>query len=153
MYSYQSLDLKARVNLLFNSGKWKLRRYLCTAGRMQWVFACASVCDSVSTICAKASITYIRVTMPAPNVLAADIFWTVYFLLTSRAIKQALATYPAPPFSFVSFHFLALQVSRHGNWTVVCFHLVDSKGTEKKHSGPDTVHIHSCKHCGVSLRK
>jgi len=103
----------------------------------------ARVCDSVSTICAKASITYIRVTVPAPNVLAADVFGTVYFLLTSRAIKQALATYRAPPFSFVSFHFLTLQVSRHGNWTVVCFHLVDSKGTEKKHSGPDTVHIHA----------
>jgi hypothetical protein len=103
----------------------------------------ARVCDSGSTICAKAFITYIRVTVSVSNVLAADVFWTVYFLLTSRAIKQALATYPAPPLSFVSFNLLALQVSRHGNWAVVCFHLVDSKGTEKKHSGLDTVHIHA----------
>jgi hypothetical protein len=111
------------------------------------VIRLARLCDSVSTICAKAFITYIRVTEPAPNVLAADVFGTVYFLLTSHAIKQALATYPAscsaPPFSFASFHFLTLQVSRHGNWTVVCFHLVDSKGMEKKHSGLDTVHIHA----------
>jgi len=103
----------------------------------------ARVCDSGSTICAKAFITYIRVTVTAANVLTADIFGTVYFLLTSCATKQAQATYPAPPFSFVFPHFLALQVSRHGNWTVVCFHLVDSKGTEKKHSGPNTVHIHA----------
>jgi len=103
----------------------------------------ARICDSGSTICAKAFITYIRMTVLAANVLADDVFGTVYFLLTSRAIKQALATYPAPPFSFVSSHFFAQQVSRHGNWTVVCFHLVDSKGTEKKHSGPDTVDIHA----------
>ena len=101
------------------------------------------VCDSVSTICAKAFITHIRVTVLAANILAAGVFGTVYFLLTYPAIKQALAKYSAPPFSFISSQFLALQVSRHGNWTVVCFHLVDSKGKEKKHSGPDTVHIHA----------
>ena len=103
----------------------------------------ARLCDSASTICAKAFITYIRVTVPAANVLAADVFGTVYFLLTSCAIKQTQATYPAPPFSFVFPHFLVLQVSGHGNWTVVCLHLVDSKGTEKKHCGPNTVHIHA----------
>ena len=107
------------------------------------VIRLARVCDLGSTISVKAFVTYIRVIVSAANVLTADVFGTVYFSLTSRAIKQALATYPAPPFSFVSFHFLALQVSRHGNWTVVCFHLVDSKGTEKKHFGPDTVHIHA----------
>jgi len=105
----------------------------------------ARVCDSASTICAKAYTTYIRVTVSAANVLAADMFGTVYFLLTSCAIKQTQATYPAPPFSFVFPHFLGLQVqvSGHGNWTVVCLHLVDSKGKEKKHSGPNTVHIHA----------
>ena len=101
----------------------------------------ARICDSASTIYSKAFTSYIRVTVPAANVIAADIFGTVYFLLTSCAVKHTQATYPAPPFSFVFPHFLVvLQVSGHGNWTVVCLHLVDSKGTEKKHSGPNTVH-------------
>ena len=102
----------------------------------------ARKCDSAVTMCAKAFITYIRVTEAATNVQTADVSGTVYLSLTSRAIKQALATYPAPPLSLVFSHFLALQVSRRGNWTVVCFHLEDSKGKEKKHRGPDTVHIH-----------
>jgi hypothetical protein len=57
----------------------------------------ARVWDLGSTICAKAFITNIRVSLPASNVLAADVFGTDYFLLTSRAIKQALARYPGPP--------------------------------------------------------
>ena len=34
---------------------------------------------SASAICAKAFITYIGVTVPAPNVLAADVFGTGIF--------------------------------------------------------------------------
>ena len=39
----------------------------------------ARVYYSASTICARAFITYIRVTVPAPIVLAADVFGTGIF--------------------------------------------------------------------------
>jgi hypothetical protein len=39
----------------------------------------ARVCDSGSTICAKAFISCIRVTVLAANVLAADVFGTLFF--------------------------------------------------------------------------
>ena len=40
--------------------------------------------------------------------------WDWYFSLTSCAIQQALASYPAQPFPFVYRHFRAPQVSRYG---------------------------------------
>jgi hypothetical protein len=39
----------------------------------------ARVYDSVTTICAKAFITYMRVTVLAPNVLVAEVFGTGIF--------------------------------------------------------------------------
>jgi hypothetical protein len=39
----------------------------------------ARVCDSGSNICAKAFFAYLMVTVPAPNVLAADVFGTGVF--------------------------------------------------------------------------
>jgi hypothetical protein len=39
----------------------------------------ARVYDSATIICAKAFITYISVTVPAPNVLATDVFGTGIF--------------------------------------------------------------------------
>ena len=43
--------------------------------------------------------------------------WVRYFLLIYCAIKEVLASHPAPPFSFVFPHFLIQQISRYGNWT------------------------------------
>jgi hypothetical protein len=60
--------------------------------RTGWMGIClARVYDSATTTttCTKALITYISVNVPAPNVLAADLFGT-YFSRTSRAIKQVL---------------------------------------------------------------
>jgi hypothetical protein len=46
--------------------------------------------------------------------------WDWYFSQTSRAKKQVLATWPAPPLPFVFPHFLALPVTWYANWTVCC---------------------------------
>jgi hypothetical protein len=67
--------------------------------------------DSETTTFVKTFITYI--TAPAPNVLAADVFGTGVFSLTSRAIKLVLASYTVPPFHFVFPHLLTPKVSRY----------------------------------------
>lgn len=64
----------------------------------------ARVYDSATTsTCAKALLTYISVTVPAPNVLVAGVFG--HFVPQNRY-------YSAPPFPFVFHHFLTQQVSR-----------------------------------------
>jgi hypothetical protein len=65
----------------------------------------ARIYDSVTTVCAKAFITYVIVNVPAPNAVVADVFGTG-ISQTSRAIKQDLASYHEPPFSFVFPQFL-----------------------------------------------
>jgi hypothetical protein len=43
---------------------------------MGWEFALERVFDSATTVCAKAFIIYVRLPVPAPNVLAAIVFGT-----------------------------------------------------------------------------
>lgn len=68
------------------------------------------VYDPAYTICGKAFITCISVTVPAPNYLAADVFGIGIFSLKSRASKHVLSSGPAPPFSFVCPHFLTPKI-------------------------------------------
>ena len=63
---------------MFSPGKYRLGRYLRNAGRIGWVFA-RPVYDSATTICARTVISDIRLTVPDPNVLPADVFGTGIF--------------------------------------------------------------------------
>ena len=87
--------------------------------RAGWGMYClARVYDTATAVGAKTFIADITTTVPACNVqVAAILDW--YFSLTSRAIKQLLASQPTPTFSFVFSHFLTIQVSRQRNWTVL----------------------------------
>lgn len=111
----------------------------------------ARVCDSGSTTCAEVFITYIMVNVPAANVLAADVFWTVYFSVTSRAIKQALATHPASPFSFVFFPLP--RPASFKTWELDCSLYPFSRF---KRNGKEAFRArysaYPCKHFGVWLR-
>ena len=65
-----------------------------------------------------AFISNIRVTVPAPNILAADVFGTGifdwHFVPYNRYSPHTLGLPLPTPFP----HFLARHVSRYGNWTV-----------------------------------
>ena len=66
------------VNILFISCKYRFGRYLRNAGRMGVGIGLTRAHDLATTIhvLAKAFITYIRATVLAPIVLAADVFRT-----------------------------------------------------------------------------
>ena len=59
------------------------------------------VCESATTVCAQAFITYITVTVEAPD-LAADVFGigTHVFHYHLIAIIRVRTSFPAPPFFF-----------------------------------------------------
>lgn len=59
--------------------------------------------------------------------------WDWYFSLTYRATKQALTSYPGPPFTFVFPHFLTPQISRCGNRTANALSMRCWTGTEYEH--------------------
>ena len=52
------------------------------------------------------------------NCSSGQCIWNWYYWLTTHAIKQVPASYPAPTFAFVFPHFLTPQISRYGKWTL-----------------------------------
>jgi hypothetical protein len=72
----------------------------------------ARVYDLAPTTCAKAFITYIRVTTLASNILECVSDW--YFSLISRAIIQVLASYPESPFTFFFSQFSPRKIQDSG---------------------------------------
>jgi hypothetical protein len=73
---------------------------------------CGSATTTTTTTCAKALLTYISVTVSAPNVLVADVFGIVIFLGHFVPYNRY---YFAPPFPFVFYRFITQQVSKQGN--------------------------------------
>jgi len=68
--------LVGTFHVLFSSGNYRLGSYLSNAGRIGWIFD-REVADSTNTTCAKTC--HIKMTVPATNVLAADVFVTGIF--------------------------------------------------------------------------
>jgi hypothetical protein len=123
--------------VLCSSGKLKFGLYLRNAGRIGWV------CDSESTICAKTFITYITATLPAPSVLAVDVFGTGS---SHRRLVPQNRYQPHTmrlPFASSFLHFLSrkLQFTRTRQH-VLCIAARASKTTEYKAETPLTANKH-----------
>ena len=65
--------------LEFSSGTWRLGRCFKESGQDRVAICLVRAYASATTMCAKVFITDITVTLPAPNVIAADIFGTGIF--------------------------------------------------------------------------
>jgi hypothetical protein len=111
----------------------------------------ARVCDSVYTICAKAFITCIRVTVLAANVLAAEVFGTLFFTDIS---------YHKTRTSQIICAFLCLRLfavprpASFKTWELDCSLFPFSRFKRKgKEAFWTRYSAYPCKQCGVSLRK
>jgi len=79
---------------------------------------------TATTICLKAFITSIRLTVPAHDVPASDVFGSVIFLWHLVSQNRRWPHTLRLLFACTFPHFTAWQVSRYGNWTVysgVCY--------------------------------
>jgi len=73
------------------------------------------VYDSTTTICAKSFITYIRVTVPPPTVLAANVYGTSIFHWHLAPYNRHQPHTLRLPFACSFHHFLTPQVSVYQN--------------------------------------